>query len=80
MMLPSPVRLTMRPWWSAMVGSMRSLRSALKPRQGAVLVRPSESAVSDDVGNQDRRELPGLGHWTPPGLGEMYHDFRPQAA
>jgi hypothetical protein len=30
MIEPSPVRLTMRPWWSAMVGSMRSLRSALR--------------------------------------------------
>ena len=29
-MLPSPVRLTMRPWWSVMVGSIRSLRSALR--------------------------------------------------
>jgi hypothetical protein len=28
-MLPSPLRFTMRPWWSAMVGSMRSLRRAL---------------------------------------------------
>ena len=27
-MLPSTVRLTMRPWWTAMVGSIRSLRSA----------------------------------------------------
>ena len=26
-MLPSPVRLTTRPWWTAMVGSIRSLRS-----------------------------------------------------
>ena len=25
---PSPVRLTTRPWWTAMVGSIRSLRSA----------------------------------------------------
>src|SRR5271157_5855458 len=29
MRLPSPVRLTTRPWCTAMVGSMRSLRSAL---------------------------------------------------
>src|SRR6266481_4815429 len=30
-------------------------------RQGAVLVRPGESAVTDNVGDQNRRELPGLG-------------------
>jgi hypothetical protein len=45
-MLPSPVRLTMRPWWSAMVASMRSLRSA--PRCAP---RPREPTVSDDIGN-----------------------------
>src|SRR5271165_117490 len=35
---------------------------APEPRQGAVLVRPGEPAVADDVRNQDRRDFPGLAH------------------
>ena len=33
-----------------------------QPRQGAVLVRAGEPAVSDHVGRQNRREFPCLGH------------------
>jgi hypothetical protein len=35
-----------------------------QPRQRALLVGAREPAVADDIGNQDRRQLPGLGHWT----------------
>src|ERR1700722_7929165 len=42
MMLPSPVRLTMRPWWAAMAGSIRSLR---RPRRRA-RVRSSSAPAS----------------------------------
>src|ERR1700722_13976749 len=45
-----------------MVGSMRSLRSALSRARMRSLVRSREPAVSDDVRDQDRRELPGLIH------------------
>ena len=37
-----------------------SLRSALQPRQRAILVRAGEPAIADDIGDQDRREFPGL--------------------
>ena len=33
-----------------------------QPRQNAILVRSREPAVTDDIGDQDRRELSGLGH------------------
>ena len=33
-----------------------------QPRQRALLVRPSEPAVADDIGDQDRCDFPGLGH------------------
>ena len=36
-----------------------------KARKGAVLVSPGEPAVTDDIGDQDCCEFPGLGH--PPG-------------
>ena len=38
-----------------------------QPRQRALLVRLSETAVSNDIGNQDRRKLPGLAHRAPGG-------------
>ena len=37
-----------------------------KTRKRAVLVGAGEPAVSDDVRNQNRRELPGLAHSRPP--------------
>ena len=37
-----------------------------KARERAFLVRPGESAVTDNIGDQDCCEFPGLGHWTPP--------------
>ena len=36
-----------------------------QPRQRAILVRAREPAVADDVGDQDRRNLPGFGHGAP---------------
>ena len=33
-----------------------------EPRQRAILVRAGEPAVADHVGDQDRRDLPGLAH------------------
>ena len=36
-----------------------------QPRQGPILVCPGEPAVSDDVGNQDRGDFPGLAHGAP---------------
>ena len=39
-----------------------------QPRKSPVLVGPGEPAVADDIGHQDRRELPGLAHralWSP---------------
>jgi hypothetical protein len=35
-----------------------------KARESALFIRTGESAVTDHVGDQDCRELPGLGHWT----------------
>src|SRR5271165_6383064 len=35
-----------------------------EPSEDAIFVRAGEPAVADDVGHQDRRELPGLGHCT----------------
>ena len=38
-----------------------------QPRQYAILVRPGESAVTDDIRNQDRRDLPRFCHGGPSG-------------
>ena len=35
---------------------------APQPRQGAILVRAGEPAVADHVGDQDRRDFPGVAH------------------
>ena len=47
MMMPSPVRLTMRVERDGRVNEVAAERP--KARQGAVLVCPGESAISDDV-------------------------------
>ena len=36
-------------------------------RKGPILVGAGEPAVSDDIRNRDRRELPGLAHCAPSG-------------
>jgi hypothetical protein len=33
-----------------------------EPREDAIFIRAGEPAVADDVGHQDRRELPSFGH------------------
>ena len=33
-----------------------------KARQRAILVRSREPAIADDIGDQDRRNFPGLAH------------------
>jgi hypothetical protein len=40
-----------------------------QPRQCSIFVGTSKSAVSDNVGNQDRYELPGFDHGTPRDVG-----------
>ena len=40
---------------------------APQARQSAILVRPGESAVADDVGDQDRRDLSRFPHGAPSG-------------
>ena len=35
-----------------------------QPRQRAILVRPGEPAIADDVGHQDRREFARFRHWS----------------
>ena len=37
-----------------------------EPSEDAILVRPGEPAVADDVRHEDRRELPGLAHCAAP--------------
>jgi hypothetical protein len=64
---PSPVRLTTWPLCTAMVGSIRSLRSARSPRQNPVLVGSGQQRIADHVGHQDRGQFSGLAHGaTPP--------------
>ena len=36
-----------------------------QPRQHAILVRAGEPAVADDIGDQDRCDLPGFAHGRP---------------
>ena len=38
-----------------------------EPRQNAILVRPGEPAVADNIRDQNRRDLPGLAHGAPSG-------------
>ena len=44
---------------------------APKARKSPVLVGTGEPAISDDIGNQYRRELPGLAHRVPPAGGNI---------
>jgi hypothetical protein len=58
----SPVRLTTRPSCTAMVGSIRSLRSA---RSRASVRSSSEPAEADYIRRQNRGKFPSLGHKVP---------------
>ena len=40
-------------------------------RERPIFVRPSQPAVSDDIGGQDRRKLAGLAHLAPPSLSDI---------
>src|SRR5271169_241244 len=42
-----------------------------QPRQCAVLVRTGESAISDHIRREYRREFPGLGHDAPSATGQI---------
>jgi hypothetical protein len=53
---PSPVVLTMRPWCSAILRSISSVRCALKR---ALLVDAHQPAVADDVRREDGAQLAG---------------------
>ena len=33
-----------------------------EPRKSAILVGPGEPAVTDNIGDQDRRDFPGIAH------------------
>ena len=48
-MLPSPVRLTMRPRWAAMAGVDGVAAQPPQARKGPVLVGAGEPALSDDA-------------------------------
>jgi hypothetical protein len=55
---------------AVMGGDRRIDQIAAQPpqaRERAILVRSREPAISDDIGDKDRRELPGLAHSRPPG-------------
>jgi hypothetical protein len=43
----------------------RSSRAALEARERAILVGAGEPAITDDIRNQNRRELSGLAHRAP---------------
>ena len=46
-----------------------------KPRQDAILVRPREPAITDNIRNQNRRNFPGLAHGA--SSGSMQHITNP---
>ncbi len=50
-----------------------------EPSEDAIFVRPGEPAVADDVGHQDRRELPSFGHCSLR-MPAVYHQSRRVAA
>ena len=60
---PSPVRLTTRPLCTAMVGSMRSLRSALSRAKMLSSSAPASREIADHVRAQNRRKLACFRHW-----------------
>ena len=59
-MAPSPVLLTTRPLWTAIVGSMSSLRNARRRPSVPILVHARQPAEADDVSGEDCRDLPTL--------------------
>ena len=65
---PSPVSLTIRPWCSAIWGSMKVSAQRLQARERPRLVGRHQPAVADHVRGQNRRELPirAGSHWRHP--------------
>ena len=55
---PSPVVLTMRPRFSATLGSMKFASMCLKRREGTFLVDAHQSAVSGNVSREDGGQPP----------------------
>src|ERR1700733_2319224 len=45
-----------------------------QPRQRSLLVGPGEPAITDDIGDQDRSDLPRLHHYAAPGMRRWYHE------
>ena len=45
-----------------------------QPRQRTILVRPGEPAVADDVGDQDRSNLPRFRHGAASRMQRCYHE------
>ena len=58
---------TARPCPVSSIGSIRSLLSSRSRASVPSSSELSETAVSNDIGNQDRRKLPGLAHRAPRG-------------
>src|ERR1700691_1524085 len=50
---------------------------APKPRQSAILVRAREPAVADNIGAQDRSDLPRFRHRRRLGIWRYYHEMTP---
>ena len=65
MRTPSPVRLTTRPLCTAMVGSIRSLRSARSRASVRSSSAAGKPAVSGHVRRENGCEFPGLRHGSP---------------
>ena len=61
-MAPSPVRLTTRPLWTAIIGSIRSLRSARSRASMRSSSEPASLLYPTTSDYQNRCELPGFGH------------------
>ena len=53
-----------------MVGIDQVAAQRPQPRQRAILVGAGEPAVADDIGDQDRRELPRFRHGSASGFGD----------
>ena len=62
MRLPSPVRLTIAPVMRGDGGIDQIAAQRPEPRERALLVGAGEPAVADDIGDQDRSDLPGFRH------------------
>jgi len=62
-----------------MAGSIRSLRRP-RSRESVRLAYARKPGVADHVGDQDRRQFPGLVHCGPPAEAKIAEDQRPLRA